>query len=64
MEYGDLLSVLRRFSFEEKMRIAQIFSKQTFTPSGVVDVGTMREIASPWELETFVLFAIKAVEWK
>lgn len=64
MEYSDLLTTLKRFSFEEKMRMAQNFSRRTFTPKGVVDVDTMREIPSPWELETFVLFAIKAEEWK
>ena len=64
MEYSDLISSLKRFSFEEKMRIAQNFSRRTFTPTGVVDVDIMREIPSPWELETFVLFAIKAEEWK
>lgn len=64
MEYSDLMPALNRFSFEEKMRMAQIFSRQTITPMGVVDVGTMREIPFPWELETFVLFAIKAEEWK
>lgn len=64
MEYSRLLLALKRFSFEEKMRIAQTFSRQTFTSAGVVDIGTLREMPLPWELETFTLFAIKAVEWK
>lgn len=64
MKYSDLLSVLKRFSFEEKMRMAQNYSRQTLTPNGVIDVGAMREIPYPWELETFVLFAMKAEEWK
>lgn len=63
MEYSRLDSILKRFSFEEKMRMAQISSRRTFTPKGVVEVDELREIPAPWELETFVLFAIKAVEW-
>lgn len=64
MKYSDLLSVLKRFSFEEKMRMAQNCSRRTLTPNGVVDVDVLRVIPSPWELETFVLLAIKAKEWK
>lgn len=64
MEYNKLGTVLKRFSFEEKMRIAQVYSRKTFTSKGIVDVNTLREIPTPWELETFVLFSIKATEWK
>ena len=64
MEYNKLLPTLRRFSFEEKMRVAQIHSRKTFTPLGTVSPDILREIAAPWELETFTLFAVKAVERK
>lgn len=64
MEYKQLSSVLKRFSFEEKMRVAQIHSRKTFTASGTVSPDVLREIATPWELETFVHFAVKAIEWK
>ena len=46
------------------MRMAQIHSARTITPVGVVDARTLREIPSPWELETFVMLSIKAEEWK
>lgn len=63
MQYERLESVLKRFSFEAKMGIAQAFSRQTFTPKGIVEPDKLRNIPSPWELETFVMLAVKAQEW-
>lgn len=63
MEYSRLSTILKRYSFDEKMRIAQSFSRRTITPKGMVDADELREMPSPWELETFVLFAVKAIEY-
>lgn len=64
MEYKRILSTLKRYKFSEKMRIAHSFSKQVMTPTGLVDIETLRERILPWELETFVLFSVMANEWK
>lgn len=59
-----ILTDLRRYSFEEKMRVAQIYSRKLLSLKNTHDSHIMRSIPYPWELETFVLFAVKSIEWK
>lgn len=64
MEYDKILTVLKRFKFEEKMKIACYWSRETMTLDGVDSESIAKGKPSPWELETFLLFSIKAEEWK
>lgn len=60
VEYDRLPVILQRYSFDEKMRVLQYYSKQVMTINGV---NLTAGIPLPWELETFLLFAIKANEY-
>ena len=64
MNYSELETVLKRYSFEEKMRVAQAYSRRVLSPIGIVDVEKLRNLPLPWELETYVLFSMKSFEWK
>lgn len=63
MDYNDILKYLKRYSFSSKMKICQKYSSQVLTPTGIIPIEEMRRKILPWELETFVLFAIEAVEY-
>ena len=54
MEYDKLLVILKRYLFEEKMRILQYFSKQIMDINGIK---LKNDQPMAWELETFLLFA-------
>ena len=60
MDYERLPVILKRYSFIEKMRVLQYYSKQIMNIHGI-------ELTSgqpmTWELETFLLFAVKADEY-
>lgn len=64
MVYKKVLATLKRYAFSEKMRMAHKYSRQVITPTGVSAPGTMRTQLLPWNLETFVLFAVRAIEEK
>lgn len=61
MEYDKLLVILKRYLFEEKMRILQYFSKQIMDINGIK---LKNDQPMAWELETFLLFAVKADEYQ
>lgn len=56
--------MLKRFSFEEKMRVLHEFSKRVMSPTGLIEMDELTKLPLPWELETFLLFSIKSKEWK
>lgn len=64
MEYNKIQQMLKRYSFEEKMRISQVYSKRLMSPTGLIEIDKMRELPLPWELETFLLFSVTSMEWK
>lgn len=61
IEYKDICKKLKRFSFDEKMRICQLSSWNTINARG--EMKNLYSAATqplPWEIETFLLMAIKA----
>lgn len=63
MDYRSIVTRLKRYSFEEKMKIAQEFSQMTMEATGTVSAQRLKTMAGPWELETFVMLSIVAQEW-
>lgn len=63
MEYEKILTILRRYSFAEKMKIAHKYSAAIMSPAGLIDVSKLRGRPLPWDIETFVMFAVMANEW-
>lgn len=61
MEYNKLPAVLKRYLFDEKMRILQHYSKQIMNIKNI-ELNANQPMA--WELETFLLFSVKACEYK
>lgn len=66
MVYNDIDRVLKRYSFEEKMKIA--FENSTKLIEAYLDStnnpNKFFKLVYPWELETFVILSIKSKEWK
>lgn len=60
MDYERLPVILKKYSFIEKMRVLQYYSKQIINIHGI-ELTSGQPIA--WELETFLLFAVKADEY-
>ncbi len=60
MDYDRLPIILKRYSFTEKMRVLQYYSKSIMDITGIKLVS---EQPMAWELETFLLFAVKADEY-
>ena len=56
MDYERLPVILKRYSFIEKMRVLQYYSKQIMNINGI-ELTSGQPMA--WELETFLLFAKK-----
>ena len=63
MDYNDIPKYLKRYSFSSKMGICQKYSRRVLTPTGIISAEEMRKGVLPWELETFVLFAVEAEEY-
>lgn len=63
MDYNKIETVLKRFSFEEKMRITQELSCKTMTSTGIAEFNNLFHQLLPWELETFLLFSVCSNEW-
>lgn len=51
---------LKRYSFESKMAICNRYSQMLMSPIGNIKIENIEKGALPWELECFVLLAIKA----
>lgn len=64
MEYSRVPLFLKRYSFEDKMSRACYHSQQTVNIYGMKSLEEMHNIPKPWDLEVFVLFAIKSVEYQ
>lgn len=60
MNYYDIPRHLKRFKFDEKMRILHKFSLQLIDHSGNANIDKMMQNVYPWELETLLLFSIKS----
>lgn len=56
--------MLKRYDFSEKMRILQNHSSEIMSPTGLIEQHLLRKKCLPWELETFLLFAVTAEKWK
>lgn len=61
MKYDRLPVILKRYLFDEKMRVLQYFSKQIMDINGIK---LKNEQPMAWELETFLLFAVEADEYQ
>lgn len=64
MEYAELITCLKRYSFPAKMAIAQTYSRKIYNSKGLVAPNELRKGVKPWVLETFLLLSIAAQEWK
>lgn len=60
MDYERLPVILKRYSFIEKMRVLQYYSKQIMNINGI-ELTSGQPMA--WKLEIFLLFAVKADEY-
>ena len=61
MNYNKLPIIMRRYDFEEKMRVLQFYSRNFMTVTGIEIVPSQPH---PWDLETFLLFATKYPEYQ
>ena len=65
MDYETLPTVLSRYSFNEKMRVCFYYSKNLMTiPDGILHGDELIGKPLPWELETFLMLAVKNTEWR
>lgn len=62
-DYQKLCSILKRWSFDSKMKMAFFQSKALLAPE-MMDPEIQRNHVLPCELETFVMLSIKNQEWK
>jgi len=62
-QYNNLPILLKRFSFEEKMGIATIYSSHAILFSRKLRKASNRTGVLPWCLETFVMLAMEAKEY-
>ena len=56
--YANIAKHLKRYSFDEKMRITQKYSRMTIDCSGNLKKDEINRLVYPWELETFLMLAI------
>lgn len=61
--YENLPILLKRFSFDEKMRIASIYSRQSILFNQKFRNQSDRIGVLPWCIETFVMLAMEAREY-
>lgn len=64
VDYMKLPSILQRHKFEEKLQLAEKYSRKLMKPEVHGNTSKLRELLLPWKLECFVSLSIKAVEWK
>lgn len=60
IKYMDICRMLKRYSFEEKVRVCNCHSRMLMSITGDIDVKQIIGKVYPWELETFFLLSIKA----
>lgn len=58
MEFKKIPVILKRFNFEEKMRICTEYSRALLDVDGLISFNELNGKPLPWELETFALFSI------
>lgn len=64
MDYYDIPKYMKRYSFVSKMNACQKHSLQIITLLGIISPDKMNKQILPWELETFLLFAIEGDEYQ
>ena len=64
-EYEQIPRILKRFSFDEKVKICQYYSRQLMDIQGLNILSiSSKGLPLPWELETFFLFSVAFKEWR
>lgn len=63
MEYNRIPSSFKRYSFASKMQACTIESMKTMDFMSTVSPEILRTLILPWDIETFVIFAVKAQEY-
>lgn len=58
MEYKDITKHLKRYSFDEKMRVCFEMSAHRIESNGTINCREDLEYPLPWEVETFLLLSI------
>lgn len=58
MDFNKILVTLKRFAFNEKMKLSQIYSTNILTSIGLIKIEELVNKPLPWELNTFALFSI------
>lgn len=64
MDYSEICQKMIHSSFDSKMLMAHDLSRKTMSISGSVSIPQLRYLWLPDEIETFVIFAVVANEWK
>lgn len=64
IEYEKLPTILRRYKPEDKIHLAEKYSRIVMKPDDHSNPSKLRKLPLPWELECFVSLALKAEEWK
>lgn len=62
-QYKNLPKLLKRFSFYEKMRICNEYSRKAMAFENSRDYDKLRSVPLPWCLETFTMLSIEAYEY-
>lgn len=63
-DFAKLPTTLKRFNLNDKLQLAEEYSRKVMHPDVQCDPSKIRKQLLPWELECFVMLAIKAKEWK
>ena len=58
MDFNKILVTLKRFAFNEKMKVSQIHSTSILTSLGLIEMDELRKKPLPWELNAFAIFSI------
>lgn len=61
LKYERIPLVLKRFSFDAKMEIAQQYSNKIMSIGSLIEANQLRGKWLPWELNTFALFSIFSI---
>ena len=63
MEFDRIPVVLKRYSFASKMQACTVESMKAMDLMSTVSPEVLRTLILPWDLETFVIFAVKSKEY-
>lgn len=55
--------LLKRFSFAEKVRICNKYSRLVARYESGKDINNLQKIPLPWTIEAFFLYAVEAIEY-